>query len=133
MADNIDDDLKIEATNWLLNVGSPTRPPGFKLRLMAVNGSATANGTEITPGGGYTAGGATLVWDTAADIGGVISAPNQAVSWTNMPAATVVGVEAWDTSGSPRRVLWAPLVASRTVVVGDTFLFEAGKLRFQLD
>jgi len=133
VADNIDDDLKILAINWLLNVGSPTRPPGFKLRLMAANGNAVTSGTEITAGGGYVAGGETLVWDTAADIGGTISAPNQAVSWTNMPAATVVGVEVWDTSGTPRRVLWAPLVASKTVNSGDTFLFEAGKLRFQID
>jgi hypothetical protein len=45
-----------------------------------------------------------------------------------MPAATVVGVEVWDTAGTPVRLWYGPLTASRTVSAGDDFKLAAGEL-----
>jgi hypothetical protein len=45
-----------------------------------------------------------------------------------MPAATIVGVELWDSAGSPVRKWWGPLAANKTTVLGDTFTIAAGSL-----
>lgn len=52
--------------------------------------------------------------------------------WTGMPAATVVGVEIWDSSGSPVRLWYGPLSASRTVAAGDELRLTAGSLTMSL-
>ncbi|MEV8610303.1 hypothetical protein AB0383_20650 [Amycolatopsis sp. NPDC051373] len=103
-----------------------------KLRLMATNGSATSNGTEITAGGGYTAGGLTTAgaWGTAS--GGSITNSAAAVTFTNMPAATVVGVELWDSSGTPKRIAWGT-ITSRTTASGDQLAFATSSLSLTLN
>jgi hypothetical protein len=125
--------LRIAMLDWANNVGSPVRPPGLKLRLMSVNGSYAAAGTEITAGGGYAAGGTAIVFDAAVEAAALVTAVNQPVSWTNMPAATIRGVEIWDTSGTPRRLWWAPLATDVTVALGNTFSFPAGVIRQELN
>src|SRR4051794_12622137 len=72
------------------------------VRLMTANGSATANGTELSTSGGYTSGtGAPTVTFAAASTTTGQAASNAAVTVTNMPAATVVGIEVWDSAGTP--------------------------------
>lgn len=96
-------------------------------RLMVVNGNAAVPGTELASGGGYVAGtGAPVITFSAAVS--QQAANNTAVIVTNMPACTVVGVELWDSSGSPRRLEYCPLDASRTCNAGDTFELTAGEL-----
>jgi len=96
-------------------------------RLMVVNGNATTLGTELATGGGYTSGtGAPAV--TFASASSQSAANNTAVTITNMPACTVVGVEMWDSSGSPRRLEWVALTASKTCNSGDTFELTTGEL-----
>ena len=96
-------------------------------RLMTANGSATANGTELATSGGYTSGtGAPTLTFAAAAAGS--AANNSAVTVTNMPAATIVGVELWDSSGTPRRLWWGALTASKTTNSGDTFSIASAAL-----
>jgi hypothetical protein len=103
-----------------------------KLRLMATNGSATSNGTEITAGGGYTAGGLTTASTWGSASGGSITNSAAAITWTNMPAATVVGVELWDSAGTPKRIAWGS-ITSRTTVAGDTLSFATSSLSLTLN
>jgi len=92
-------------------------------RLMTANGSDTAAGTELATGSGYTAGGSATTYASAASEA---KATNASVSWTNMPACTVTGVETWDTSGTPQRIQWAALTSSVAVSAGDTLTIASG-------
>jgi hypothetical protein len=99
----------------------------IRCRLMTANGSATAAGTELATSGGYTAGtGAPSVTFAAAAAGAAAS--NSAVTVTNMPATTIVGVELWDSAGTPDRKWWGALTSSKTTNAGDTFAVAAGAL-----
>lgn len=99
----------------------------IRSRYMTANGSATANGTELTTSGGYTSGtGAPSLTFAAASAASAAS--NSAVTTTNMPATTVVGVELWDSAGTPKRKWWGALTASKTTNAGDTFTIPSGSL-----
>ena len=99
----------------------------IRCRLMTANGTATANGTELATSGGYTSGtGAPSITFAAASAGSAAS--NTAVSVTSMPAATVVGVELWDSAGTPVRKWWGALTASKTTNAGDTLTIISGAL-----
>ncbi len=99
----------------------------IRCRLMTANGSATAAGTELVTSGGYTSGvGAPSVTFAVAASGS--KASNAAVTVTNMPATTVVGVELWDSAATPLRKWWGALAASKTTAAGDTFTIASGSL-----
>lgn len=96
-------------------------------RLMTANGTATTNGTEVVNSGGSTY--------ASVDIGAAITSfaalpitTSAAVTWTNLPAATVVGLELWDSAGTPKRKWFGPLAASKTVSLGDSISIAAGAL-----
>lgn len=98
------------------------------VRIMTANGTATSNGTEVVTGGGYTSGSGapTVTWAAAASGS---QATNAAINITNYPRAeTVVGVEIWDTTGTPKRVEWGALTASKTMASGDTLSFASGAI-----
>jgi hypothetical protein len=99
---------------------APTTP--IKCRLMTANGSATAAGTEAT-GGSYTSQTATF---SAASAGSKTTSAT--LTYTSMPAITVVGVELWDSAGTAIRRWWGALTASKTTNSGDTFSIAAGSL-----
>jgi len=130
MADNLPDAIENLVLTWLFTSSAATRPTTpLKLRLMTANGSDSAAGTELGTSGGYTAGGATITFGSASS--GQIS--NSAdVSWTNMPATTIVGVEIWDTAGTPVRLAYGALSANKTTNAGDTFTITAGSLTMSL-
>jgi hypothetical protein len=99
------------------------------VRYMTANGSSTANGTELTTGGGYTSGtGAPTVTFASASTTTGQAQSNSAVTTTNMPATTIVGVELWDSAGTPKRKWWGALAASKTTASGDTFTIASGSL-----
>ncbi|MCP9997974.1 hypothetical protein LUX34_23980 [Streptomyces werraensis] len=126
MADNLSNTAENRALDWLM--GNATTAPTTPLRvaLVTANGSDTAAGTEVT-GGSYTRKNLT----TAAAVNGATSNSADLV-WTGMPAATVVGVEVWDSAGTPVRLWYGPLAASRTVLAGDELRIPAGSLTFSL-
>ncbi len=124
MADNLTDTAESLVLNWVNGVGTPTRPTTpLKCRLMTVNGSDSAAGTEVT-GGTYTPQSVTV--GTSAS-GSTVTNSGDLV-FTLMPACTVVGVEIWDSAGTPVRLWWGPLAANKTVNSGDTFTISAGSL-----
>jgi hypothetical protein len=94
----------------------------IKCRLMTVNGTSTAAGTELT-GGSYTPQTVTF---SAAAAG--TTASTVAATFAGMPAATIVGVEIYDSSGTPKRLFWGALAASKTTNAGDTLTIASGAL-----
>ncbi|WP_442777996.1 phage tail fiber protein [Streptomyces pseudogriseolus] len=124
--DNLSNTAENRALDWLM--GNATTAPTTPLRvaLVTANGSDTAAGTEVT-GGSYARKNLT----TAAAVNGATSNSADLV-WTGMPAATVVGVEVWDSAGTPVRLWYGALAASRTVLAGDELRIPAGSLTFSL-
>lgn len=104
-----------------------TAPTGHKVLLMTANGTSTAGGTELATGGGYTAGtGQAITFSSATAATPSVSANNASISFTNMPAATIVGIEIKN-SGSVRLEFGA-LTASKTTASGDTLSFAASAI-----
>jgi hypothetical protein len=116
--------------NAIHNVASFVAPTGpIKVRLMRINGSSTANGTEVSTGtgtgtgAGYTAGGVTITYNTAVDGYADLTT---SVTWTNLPAVTLTGVEVWDSAGTPRRWEWGVFSdGPRVLDSGDPFTLDA--------
>lgn len=109
-----------------------TKP--INLALVTVIGTATTAGTEVT-GGSYarqalvTSG--TTVFGTAS--AGSITNSVSAVSFTGMPGPiTIVGIEIWDTTGTPVRRWFGLLSASKSVNSGDTVTFALSSLTISL-
>ncbi|KOG33298.1 phage tail fiber protein [Streptomyces resistomycificus] len=127
MADNLTNTAENLSLDWINGVGTPTRPTTpLKVALVTANGSDTAAGTEVT-GGSY----ARQNLSVAAAVSGATSNSADLV-WTGMPAATVVGVEVWDSAGTPVRLWYGSLSASRTVAAGDELQLTAGSLTLSL-
>lgn len=99
---------------------TPTSP--LKLRLMTANGSASAAGTEVT-GGSYSP--QTIAFAAAS---GGSAAHNADITFSGMPASTAVGLEIWDSAGTPVRLWWGALSASKTVSAGDAISFPSGSV-----
>jgi hypothetical protein len=94
----------------------------IKVALVTVIGTATAPGTEVLPGGNAYAR-QTITF--AAASGGSITS-NLLMTWTNMPPVTVVGVDEYDSAGTPIRRWFGLLSASKAVNAGDTFSIASG-------
>ncbi len=119
----------------LLDAELGTAPAaGRNLRLMTTNGSQATAGTELGTGGGYTAGGSAITFKAAVAQTGTPSARagNNAYSVTNMPAATIVGVEVWTTETTPIRRVWGALTANKAVAAGDTYSHPADSITLDL-
>lgn len=116
----------LDALHALAAMAVATTP--VRCRQMTANGTAAANGTELATGGGYTSGaGAPSVTMGAATSPGN-SASTTAVTITNMPATTVVGIEIWDSAGTPIRQELGALTASKTTAAGDTLSYAIGAI-----
>ncbi|MFE6597232.1 hypothetical protein ACFU9O_02345 [Streptomyces albidoflavus] len=126
MADNLTNTGENRALDWLM--GTATTAPTLPLRvaLVTANGTDAAAGTEVT-GGSYARRNLTA----AAAVNGATSNSADLV-WTGMPAATVVGVEVWDSAGTPVRLWYGALGTSRTLLAGDELRIVAGALSFSL-
>lgn len=126
MADNLPDTIENQLLDALVGTSSYSVTTPIKLALMTANGSDSAAGTEVT-GGSYTR--QTIAFD-AASSGSIDN--NAAISFTGMPACTVVGIEIYDSAGSAKRLAYGPLTASRTVTSGDTVQFASGAITLSL-
>lgn len=90
-------------------------------------GSESATGTEVA-GGSYVGQTITFPAQTTSQ-----ALNTNLVSYTNMPACTVVAMEIWDSAGSPVRLWWGALTANKVVNLGDTFTFPIGTVSVGLD
>ena len=121
IADNLTNEAESLLLNWLHGVGTPTRPTTpLKVALVTANGSDSAAGTEVT-GGSYARQNITL----SSSSGGSGVSNDADLLFTGMPACTVVGIEIYDSAGSPVRLWHGPLTASKTVGAGDEFKLAA--------
>jgi hypothetical protein len=126
MADNLPDLIENQLLDALVGTTAYTVTTPIKLALVTANGSDSAAGTEVT-GGSYAR--QTIAFD-AASSGEIEN--NAAISFTGMPACTVVGIEFYDNAGSPKRLAYGALTASRTVTAGDTVQFAIGAITLSL-
>lgn len=103
---------------------APTTP--MKLALVTVLGTATAAGTEVT-GGSYVR--QTIALGSAAAGSGNNSG---VINFANMPVATVVGVDIYDSNATPRRCWFGALTTNRTTAAGDTISFAVSSISASL-
>lgn len=109
---SLSDTAESRAANFLTGAAAATAPTlPLKLRLMTANGSDSANGTEVA-GGSYTP-------QTIAFTAGAPSANDALIRFEGIAnPRTIVGVEVWDSHGTPVRWQWAALGESKTVTDG---------------
>ena len=128
MAGNLTDAAELLILDWVNGVGTPTRPTTpLKAALTTTTGSDSAAGTEVTAGS-YAR--QTIAF-SAASAGA--TANTALISFTNMPACTVTAVEVWDSAGTPVRLWYGALTASKALNAGDTFQFAIGAVALSLD
>lgn len=118
--------VQVEQNNllngWLGIAAYTAAATPMKLALATATGTATAAGTEVT-GGSYAR--QTIVFTTPS----AGSCSNTAlISFTLMPAATVTGIDIYDSTGTPVRRAFAALTASKTTGSGDTLSFAIGSI-----
>jgi hypothetical protein len=112
---------------------SLTMPTGLKCRLMTTVGSASANGTEVATGGGYTSGtGAPAIsYSAATTATPSVIATDAAITVTSYPRVeTVNGIEIWEST--PVRIELGSLTTPRTMAIGDTLSFASGAITSSL-
>lgn len=126
MADNLPDTIENQLLDALVGTSAYSVTTPIKLALMTANGSDSAPGTEVT-GGSYAR--QTISFGSASS--GSI-ANDAAVNFTGMPSCTVVGIEIYDSAGSPKRLAYGALTSSRTVTSGDTVQFAISAVTLSL-
>lgn len=126
MADNLTDTAEARFLNWL--TGNATVAPvlPLKLRLMTANGSDTTPGTEVTNAGGSAYAPQTITFPVA--VAGSPVANDTDITFANMPAATIVGAEIWDSAGSPVRWWYGTATANKQTNLGDPLKVLTGAL-----
>lgn len=126
MADNLPDIIENALLDALVGTTPFSVTTPIKLALVTVNGSDSAAGTEVT-GGSY---GRQTIGFAAASGGSITN--NAEINFTGMPTATVVGVELYDSAGSPKRLAYGPLSVSKSVTSGDTLQFASSSVTLSL-
>jgi hypothetical protein len=120
----------LHPTSGTTTLGAQTITFPILVRLMTANGTATANGTELTTGGSYTTASTGITTGPGANWSAA-SAGSQATSaicsQTNMPAATIVGIELWDSTATKIRTEWGSMT-SKTTSAGDTLSFASAAI-----
>lgn len=94
---------------------------GSQLRLVTATGTDAAAGTLVT-GGSYANQAMTMTAASARSCSNTAT-----VAFTGMPAATVTGVDIYNSGGTVRKAYGA-LTTSRTTAAGDTLSFAAGSV-----
>jgi hypothetical protein len=102
------------------------------IRLGTTAPSATVNMTELGGGTGYTTGGSAISWNA---ISAAATSNSGSVSWTNASGGnwSLVGLEIWDTAGTPLRHLFGSWTGQPVSVGnGNTFLVNAAAIAVSL-
>lgn len=126
MADNLPNIIENQLLDALVGTAAYSVTTPIKLALVTANGDDASAGTEVT-GGSYAR--QTIAFDAAAS-GSIDN--NASISFTGMPSCTVVGIEIYDSAGSPKRLAYGALTSSRAVTSGDTVQFASGAITLSL-
>lgn len=126
MADNLTNTAENKMLDALVGTASYSANTPIKLALVTSAGNDATAGTEVS-GGSYAR--KTIAFGAASS--GSIS--NDAViSFTGMPTCTVVGIELWDSAGTPVRLAYGALTANKSLTSGDTLEFAIGSITLTL-
>ena len=126
MADNLPNVIENQLLDALVGTTAYTVTTPIKLALVTANGDDATAGTQVT-GGSYAR--QTIAF-SAASAGAI--ANSAAISFTGMPSCTVVGIEFYDSAGTPKRLAYGPLTTSRVVTAGDTVQFAISAISLSL-
>jgi hypothetical protein len=126
VADNLPNIIENQLLDALVGTTAYTVTGPIKLALVTANGDDATAGTEVS-GGSYAR--QTITFGAAAS--GAI-ANSASISFTGMPAATVVGIEIYDSAGTPKRLAYGALTTSRVVTAGDTVQFASSAITLSL-
>jgi len=126
VADNLPNIIENQLLDALVGTTAYTVTGPIKLALVTANGDDATPGTEVT-GGSYAR--QTIAFG-AASSGSI--ANSASISFAGMPAATVVGIEIYDSAGTPKRLAYGALTTSRVVTAGDTVQFASSAITLSL-
>ena len=123
-----------DATNVLaaiLNNVAYTTVTATHVRLGTNAPTATGAMSELAGGTGYTTGGSSITWNA---VSAAATSNSNTVSWTNSGSSwSLVGVEIWDTAGTPLRHLFGTWVGQPIAVAnGNTFQIAAAGITVSL-
>ena len=117
----------IDASLATTALAASTAP--IKCRLYTTSGTENAAGTEVTSGS-YQA--QNVTFGAATNASPPVASSNVLASYTGMPACTVVAVGLYDSTGTPKRLWFGDLAASKVLNSGDTFQIASGSLTCSL-
>lgn len=126
MADNLPNTIENQLLDALVGTTAYTVTTPVKIALVTTNGNDATAGTEVS-GGSYAR--QTITFG-AASSGSITNSGT--INFTGMPSCTVVGIELYDSAGTPKRLAYGALTSSRTVTAGDTVQFAASTVTLSL-
>lgn len=112
--------------DWLTGNSTTAPTTSLKVALVTALGSESAAGTEVT-GGSYARQNVAF---GAASNGATSN--TGVVRFEGMPTCTVVGVEIWDSAGTPFR-WFHKSITSRSFTAGDVAEFAVGEIDLTVD
>lgn len=118
--------------DWVLGGATPTRPAAWGIGL-SLGSPTSISGSEITTGSGYAR--QTGIFGAAASPGGSATNGSAATFGPFSGAASVSGVQIWDTilTLNSGNMLWYGLLATaRTIGVGDSLVMASGAMTISL-
>lgn len=132
---NISQYMQLNMLSWVLG-GSPTKPSAWGVGL-SLGSPTSVSGSEIATTFGYTR--QTATWGAAGSptSSGTVSNASAITFGSFTTAATVSGIQIWDTQiGSPPNngsmLFEGLLAAARTLVSGDSLVIPIGSILITL-
>lgn len=122
--------------HWVMNAGTPTRPTAIGVGL-SLGAPTSVSGSEIPNTSGYSTRQTGLFASPASSPSGSAFVSNtSAMSWANLSAASISGLNIWDTmlSNNSGNLLWYGLLAApRTLSNGDALVIGSAALTASLN
>lgn len=124
----LNDALLPNAASGTVTIGAVTLTLPFQVRFQSTRGTAGANGTNIT--GTATIGLNGQVTTASASVSNVPTKANTgAISITTTSSGTWNGIEIFDATGTPKRVLFGPTAdLGKSFVSGDILSIPINQL-----
>ena len=122
----------------VLNALNTNTATGITLPLLCALITTATPSTDASAGSEVVAGGnayarQSVTMGSASGTSPASSSNTNTLTWSNMPAVTVGGVEIYDSSGTPKRLWYSTLAANKTTAAGDTFQIAIGQLSITCD